>query len=176
MKRFLLLLALLFAVAHRGFSATPPLQSTPRGVLINAVTRNRAPSKITFQLARNGKALAPIVISDKASTQTKLVAEELKKYLDAMSGASFQIQTGDGTSGIVLGNQSEFPVPARLWKLLMVSTAKKPTRFARAKNESCFWAQPIWRPAMQRIGFWRNWVAAGFFKAMPGKSFRVLPT
>ena len=86
--------------------------STKTGVNITPITRNQSISKTTLQLAENGEAKLPIVISDKASGGTKAVAADLKKYLDQMSGADFQIKTGDGTSGIVLGNIKEFPVPA----------------------------------------------------------------
>ena len=99
------LLALLwFALAGHAAPAS--------GVHITEVTRNETPSKITLPLAREGKALLPIIISDKASNSTKAVASELSEYLKRISGASFEVKTGDGTSGIVLGNMKEFPVPA----------------------------------------------------------------
>lgn len=62
-------------------------------------------------LTRQGKALLPIVISAKASDRTKKAAAELADYLQQMSGARFEIQTGAGTSGLVLGTLAEFPQP-----------------------------------------------------------------
>ena len=62
-------------------------------------------------LATNGTALLSITISANASANTKAVAEELKQYLDRMSGASFQIAT-NGSAGLVLGTLAEFPVPS----------------------------------------------------------------
>jgi len=82
------------------------------GVNITPITRNEKASPVTLQLAKDGKALLPIVISAKASDNTRFAAGELKKYLGQMSGATFEIKVGDGTSGIVLGTKSEFPVPA----------------------------------------------------------------
>ena len=64
----------------------------------------------SFHLAENGKALAPIVISAKASEQTKAVASELAGYLERISGAKFEVTTGDGAKGIVLGTKDEFQV------------------------------------------------------------------
>lgn len=64
----------------------------------------------SFHLAENGKALAPIVISPKASDQTKAVAAELASYLKQITGAEFELKTGDGTQGIVLGTKEEFGV------------------------------------------------------------------
>lgn len=63
-------------------------------------------------LAADGRALQPIVISDQATDATKAVAAELADYLGRMTGATFPVQTGDGTRGIVLGTLSEFPSPA----------------------------------------------------------------
>ena len=82
------------------------------GVNITPVTRNETLSKYSFVLAKNNVALAPIIISAKANDKTKIAAEEVKKYLTQMTGAEFQIKTGDGQSGIVLGTFAEFPVPA----------------------------------------------------------------
>ena len=82
------------------------------GVNITSTTRNNAASGEVLKLSEDGRALLPIVISEKASDNMKLAATDLKKYLDQMTSASFKIETGDGTKGIVLGTQSEFPTPA----------------------------------------------------------------
>jgi hypothetical protein len=95
-------------------AAKPAAPSTPvtGAVLINAVTRNRSESKTRLQLARDGKALLPIVISEKASASTQAVAKELADYLGRITGATFEVKTGDGTSGIVLGSMADFPTSA----------------------------------------------------------------
>jgi len=88
------------------------VKPTIGAVIINAVTRNNSTSKTPLNLAKNGQALLPIVISAKASDATKAVAKELAEYLGKISGATFNVETGDGTSGIVLGTMSDFPTPA----------------------------------------------------------------
>jgi len=96
--------------------ATKPASkpATPAGETdsMPALYRNDAGSKISFALAQDGTALQSIVISATASEGTKAVAAELKKYLDQISGADFEIKTGDGSSGIVLGTLKDFPLPA----------------------------------------------------------------
>ena len=62
-----------------------------------------------FVLATDGKAAAPIVISNEASKKTRAVAEELAQFLQRISGAQFSIEAGDGSRGIVLGTLTEFP-------------------------------------------------------------------
>lgn len=63
-------------------------------------------------LAADGKALVPVVVSEKASPATKQVAAELADYLGRIAGAKFEVVAGDGTKGIVLGTLAEFPDPA----------------------------------------------------------------
>jgi hypothetical protein len=89
-----------------------PAAPKASAVLINATTRNRSESDVTLQLARDGKALLPIVISAKASDSTKAVAKELAEYLSRIAGATFEVKSGDGASGIVLGSLADFPTPA----------------------------------------------------------------
>ncbi len=76
-------------------------------VILLTITASAAPATLT--LAADGKALAPIVISEKASDGTKSVAAELAAYLGRMAEAKFEVQTGDGKKGIVLGTLVEFP-------------------------------------------------------------------
>jgi hypothetical protein len=63
------------------------------------------------RLAEGGRAQLPIVISEKASDGTRQVVTEFADYLRQISGAQFDIRTGDGSSGIVLGTIDEFPHP-----------------------------------------------------------------
>ena len=84
-------------------AALPPANAAPKPATV------RKPGLL---LAADGKALAPIVISKEASPATRAVAEELAQYLQRISGASFSVQTGDGSRGIVLGTLAQFPDPA----------------------------------------------------------------
>ena len=60
-------------------------------------------------LADNGRASVPVVISAHAADPTKAVAAELADYLSQISGAKFEVQSGDASRGIVLGTLTEFP-------------------------------------------------------------------
>lgn len=72
-----------------------------------------AETKLTsLTLAVNGQAKMPIIISAAAAEDTKQVAAELSGYLQRMTGAAFEVKTGDGSSGIVLGTLKQFPNPA----------------------------------------------------------------
>ena len=63
-------------------------------------------------LATGGRAQLPIVVAEKADHGTRQIADELADYLSRISGARFEVQTGDGSRGIVLGTLAEFPIPS----------------------------------------------------------------
>ena len=68
----------------------------------------------TVHLAGEGKSLAPVVISPKASDSVKSSAKDLATYLGRISGSEFKIEEGDGSSGIVVGMAKDFeklPIP-----------------------------------------------------------------
>jgi hypothetical protein len=67
------------------------------------------PASLT--LAEDGKAQLPIIVSSKASAATIAIAAELADYLTRIAGAKFEVTTGDGARGIVLGTLAEFPNP-----------------------------------------------------------------
>ena len=62
-------------------------------------------------LAEDGHARMPIVLATSAAARERVLATELAKYLEEMGGAAFEITTGDGSRGIVLGTVDQFPVP-----------------------------------------------------------------
>ncbi len=65
-----------------------------------------------IRLAVDAVPCLPIVISDRASAHCREVAQELARYLDRITGGKFEIHSGDGSQGIVLGTLAEFPCPA----------------------------------------------------------------
>ncbi len=61
----------------------------------------------SFQLCENGGGVN-IIISPASSAQIISYANDLAEYLHKISGAVFQVQQGDGSSGIVLGLPENF--------------------------------------------------------------------
>ena len=60
-------------------------------------------------LAEKGEARLSIVVSSQASDLIRQNATELADLLQQISGAEFKIQTGDGSSGLVLGLPQNLP-------------------------------------------------------------------
>ncbi len=70
-----------------------------------------ATTSAEFTLARDGKARHAIVIAPNCSQQISDVADDLAQTLQLMTGAEFDVFTGDGATGIVVGNLEQFPNP-----------------------------------------------------------------
>lgn len=108
MKTSLVTLLGALALCHTAALALAPATApAPSAYLAGKSSAKSTP----LTLAEAGTALLPITIHASASVQTKAVAQELATYLERISGAKFVVTTGDGSSGIVLGNVQQFPHP-----------------------------------------------------------------
>lgn len=115
-KLFSLLGAVVISSVFSWCSATVP--QSPTGAQREAVAapivlptdRTSDASASTLLLAENGKSLIPIVLAANASDRSKETAGYLASKLQKITGAKFEITTGDGATGIVLGTWTQFPV------------------------------------------------------------------
>ena len=64
------------------------------------------------RLAEGGRALCNVVVAPSSSVRVRADAGELADYLGRISGASFEVVEGDGTSGIAVGVHTNFPALA----------------------------------------------------------------
>ncbi len=62
----------------------------------------------TIQLAREGKALLPIVVAEDTTVRVRRAADVLAEYLRKITAAPFAVETGSGARGIVVGLPSQF--------------------------------------------------------------------
>ena len=63
----------------------------------------------SLSLAKDGRALVGIVVSEKASDRVSKAARTLSIYFERISGAKFEVSTGDGATGIAIGRSGDFP-------------------------------------------------------------------
>jgi len=62
----------------------------------------------TVALAKDKRALLSIMVSEKASPTLRATATEFATMLGRLSSAEFKVETGDGSTGIVLGMPADF--------------------------------------------------------------------
>src|SRR4051812_24512758 len=72
-------------------------------------TPNDKEPAITTTLAADHRASMPIIVAPGASVETKKHAATLASYLEKITGAKFEVQEGDGSTGIAVGSASDFP-------------------------------------------------------------------
>jgi hypothetical protein len=92
------------------------LCSVGRGQAASA-SEVKPPSASVVRLAVGGKPQFPVVIHAKASERVAQAARVLADYLGKMTGAQFLVVTGDGSAGIAVALDREFPAlkVAALW-------------------------------------------------------------
>ncbi|HSU67617.1 MAG TPA: DUF4838 domain-containing protein [Tepidisphaeraceae bacterium] len=78
-------------------------------VAVLLMVERHATGETTFRLADGGKALQPVVVSEHASKRVRDAAESLAEMLSRISGDKFDVTSGDGAAGIVVGLASDFP-------------------------------------------------------------------
>ncbi len=76
---------------------------------IVCLAAHRAGGGEAVRLAADGKALRTIGVAKDASDSVRKSAQTLADTLTKISGASFLVETADGTPGIVVGTASDFP-------------------------------------------------------------------
>ena len=86
----------------------PTLLVTLILLLPGSASADDAPTK-GLLLATDGQPARRIVMAETASDETKAVIQELAEYLELITGATFELATGDGSEGIVVGTLTEFP-------------------------------------------------------------------
>ena len=62
-----------------------------------------------FVIATEGQAAGSVIVGTKASERTQAAAKELATMLKAICGGEFQVKSGDGAEGIVVGTAADFP-------------------------------------------------------------------
>jgi len=67
------------------------------------------PVAVTAVLAEAGRAKQTIVVGPETSETTQLAAQELADYLGCISGATFEVTRGSGTTGVAVGVDGDFP-------------------------------------------------------------------
>ena len=69
----------------------------------------QATARGTAELVKDGKALFAVVVAENTRVRVRDAATELAMYLGKISGAEFEVHTGDGKVGIAVGLETDFP-------------------------------------------------------------------
>jgi hypothetical protein len=91
-------------------TASPHMtKTTPAFAAVIAIlTATSLHAQTPYRITADGVAAHPIVVAAKASAPVRQSAATLAQYLTKISGAKFDVVTGDGSDGIVLGLARDF--------------------------------------------------------------------
>lgn len=128
----------------------------------------------TLRLAEEGRALQPIIVSATASDATKAAATELANQLGRLSGAKFEVQNGDGTSGVAVGRAEDFPSLKTGVSFAPADPTKGEEYLLRSHRKG------VWllgaTDLAARHAMWDLLYRLGYRQFFPGKNWEVVPT
>jgi hypothetical protein len=124
-------------------------------------------------LAESGKPLQTIIVSPDASAETKSSAATLAEFLGRISGAKFDVNTGDGAGGIVVGRAEEFPSLKTGVKFDPADATKREEYLLRS-HEKGVWLLGATDLAV-RHAVWDLFYRLGYRQFFPGKNWEIIP-
>ncbi|HBL47822.1 DUF4838 domain-containing protein [Gimesia sp.] len=126
-------------------------------------------------IAENGNAKIPIVVSETASERTRKAADDLAHYLSEITGASFSVKTGNGSTGLAVGLLKEFPqqntVPELDWKNLSIKDREK---YCIRSHKNGIYLFGITDLAVEHA-VWDFLYRIGYRQYFPGSHWEVIP-
>ncbi len=128
---------------------------------------------VSIDLARNGRAVHDVIVAADASDAAKSVASVLAAYLGRISGAVFEVRSGDGSRGIVIGRATDFSA-------LPFSVTFGSGSFQREDYVLCSRAEGLYVLGATDMAVshaaWDLLYRLGHRQFFPGETWEVVPT
>ena len=125
------------------------------------------------RLSENGTALQKVIISANATERTREMATTLADYLGRISGATFIVETGNGTSGIAVGVASDFPA-LELQKYFSPEEPLRREEFLLRSHDKGLLLIGATELAVQD-GVWGLLDHLGYRQFFPGETWEIIP-
>ncbi len=130
-----------------------------------------APSEV--RLASNGEAHVDVVVSEGASERVRDAANELAQQLERISGAAFDVTTGDGRVGLAVGTYRDFP-DLGLEDRFDPDEPTRQEEYVLRTNERGAWLVGVTELAVEHA-VWDLLYRLGFRQFFPGPTWEVVP-
>jgi hypothetical protein len=126
------------------------------------------------ELARNGRALIPVVIASEASQRVAQAANYLATYLGTIAGTRFEVIEGKGTEGIAVGLPRHFPALGLQdrWSAPEVAQREDYLIDARGRGAMLLGASDL---AVEHA-VWGFLYQLGYRQFFPGERWEVVPS
>lgn len=127
---------------------------------------------IPVRLAADGKPLIPIVVANSATDPTRKSAQTLAAHLKKITDAVFEVQVGEGASGIVVGTVRDFPK-------LMGELPREPKEDERETYRLRSHVRGLWLIGTTELAVehavWDVLYRLGYRQFFPGPTWEVVP-
>lgn len=144
------------------------------GLLLAALaTPCTARAAHSTQLAADGKAIQPVVISAGASARIRALAAQLAEYLGRIAGARFEVHSGAGTRGIVVGRAEDFPA-IKTGVQFDPSNATRREEYLLRSHKDGIWLFGATEMAVEHA-LWDLLYRLGYRQFFPGKRWEIVP-
>jgi hypothetical protein len=146
----------------------PPLSN-----LRGEVRHRTGSSPVSVSLASEGQGKLPIIVSAAATPAVRAAANELKRYLEKIAGAIFELREGTGREGIVVGTAKEFPSAMGESRWQEVTTEEREAYALRSHAEG------VWVIGATDLGVshavWDLLYHLGHRQYFPGDHWEIVP-
>jgi hypothetical protein len=133
-----------------------------------------APVTPSTPLAANGKAMIAITTSPDASSKVKTLAATLAEYLGKISGAKFEVSTGDGKTGIALGTVADFPALALAGEFEPENPTRREEYLLRSHANGVLLIGATEQAVSHAV--WDFLYRLGYRQFFPGPNWEVVPS
>jgi len=125
-------------------------------------------------IARDGQALMPVVVGPQADEQTQQAAEDLAQMLTRITGATFEVTTGDGRGGLAVGTLADFPALNLDTVLDATGLAAREQYLIRTHGDGVYIIGQ--EPLGAEHGVWDFLHRIGFRQFFPTETWEVAPS
>ncbi len=125
------------------------------------------------RIARDGKAELSVVVSSQASDRVRQASETLAGYLEKISGAPFEVVTGDGVTGIAVGLPPGFPKTPHSGKLRNPNTFQREHYLLQSHPRGLYVLGATDLAVEHAV--WDLLYRIGYRQFFPGNNWEVIP-
>lgn len=126
-----------------------------------------------FVIATEGQAAGGVIVGAKASERTQAAAKELAAMLKAISGGEFEVKTGDGSEGIVVGTVADFPKLSKDERLTDKAITARENYLLRSEPRRLVLLGNTERGVEDAV--WHLLHRLGVRQYFPGKHWEIIP-
>ena len=129
--------------------------------------------QVDVELARDGRALRSVIVGPEATPKTTELAATIADYLQKITDAKYDVEQGDGKTGIALGTPADFPsvLLSQLWPDFKNANRESYLIHSHAEGVYVIGASEL---AVEHAA-WDLLYHFGYRQYFPGENWEIIP-